>query len=40
MLVAENQPDWVRKRDLHRTLLIERFECTEGVPFPFVGLPW
>ena len=39
-LVGENRPGWVRKHDLHRTLLIERFECTEVVPFVFVGLPW
>lgn len=40
MQVSGNRPGWVRKRDLHRTLLIERFECTEVVPFVFVGLPW
>ena len=39
MLVAENRPGRARGRDLHRTLLIERFEYTEGVPFVFVGLP-
>lgn len=39
MQVSGNRPSWVRKRDLHGTLLIERFECTEGGPFVFVGLP-
>lgn len=32
MLVSENRPGWARRRDLHRTLLIERFERTDGVP--------
>ena len=29
-LVGENRPGWVRKHDLHRTLLIPRFEQFEA----------